>query len=297
MTGFTVKDGPGVAATASPGPMSDDMTVLTLAKTSDFSAIAERYDATREMPRPALDACYERLIGSGVLPRRGTILDAGCGTGQISLPLAEQGFRVRGFDISAAMAAIAQAKCPADWDARYMAADIRSLPVQDATFDAIVVSKVFQHVQDWPRACLELLRVLRGGGSLIELRDRGAFGNAVRRHFAARADALGFRQRYLGLAPHDRKPLAELLCRHGCLRVAVDVTDLTWTKAIRLGDTLDQLRQRLFAEFWYLPDEVYDRILAETADWLDHQPGGPAQLEVMTPYLSLEVFRKGVTTN
>jgi ubiquinone/menaquinone biosynthesis C-methylase UbiE len=270
------------------------MTVQTPAKTSDFSAIAEHYDATREIPRAILDACYERLIGAGLLPVGGTILDAGCGTGQISLPLAEQGFRVRGFDISRAMAAIAQAKCLAEWDARYIAADIRSLPVPNDTFDAIVVSKVFQHVQDWQRACVELLRVLRSGGALIELRDRGVFGNALRRHFAARADALGYIRRYVGLSPQDRTPLAEFLRQHGCMRMSVDDTDLTWTRVIRLGDALDQLRLRLFAEFWYLPDDVYDHILAETAVWLDQHPDGPAQLEVMTPYLSLEVFRKGV---
>jgi SAM-dependent methyltransferase len=178
-----------------------------------------------------------------------------------------------------------------------MAADIRSLPVPDAAFDAIVVSKVFQHVADWQRACVELLRVLRRGGVLIELRDRGVYGNAVRRHFAARADALGFRQRYPGLSPQDRKPLVELLCQRGCTPVAVDVADLRWTRPVRLGEALDQLRQRLFAEFWYLPDEVYDRIVSETADWLDEQPGGPAQIEVMTPYLSLEVFRKGVMSD
>jgi SAM-dependent methyltransferase len=231
------------------------MTVLTLAQTSDFSAIADCYDATREIPPAALNTCYDRPIGAELLPRRGTIPGAGCGTGQISLPLAEQGFRVRGFDISPAMAAVAQTKCLPDWDARYVAADVRALPVPDATFDAIVVSKLFQHIQNWQRACIELLRVLRRGGLFVEVRDRGTSGNAVRRHFAARADALGHGQRYVGLAPRDRTP-------------------------------------RLFAEFWYLPDDVHDRILAETAAWPDEEPGGSAQLEVMTPHLSLEVFRK-----
>jgi SAM-dependent methyltransferase len=272
--------------------MSGNITVLTPGHTSDFSAIADRYDATREIPPAMLSACYDRLIALGLLPHHGAILDAGCGTGQISLPLAERGLRVRGFDISPAMAAIARAKCLPEWDARYMAADVRALPVQDETFDAVVVSKLFQHVQDWQGACLEFLRVLRRGGCLIELRDRGASGNAVRRHFAARADALGFGQRYLGLVPHDRTPLTELLCARGCTRMPVDTTDLTWRWPVSLGDVLDQLRERLFAEFWYLPDHVYDRILAETAEWLKAQPGGSAQLEVMTPYLSLEVFRK-----
>ena len=97
-------------------------------KTSNFSPIADRYDATREIPSAQLGACYERLVRQGLLPVEGTIVDAGCGTGQISLTLAELGYEVRGYDVSATMVKIAQAKCRAEWKASYAVADVRSLP-------------------------------------------------------------------------------------------------------------------------------------------------------------------------
>jgi len=263
-------------------------------KTSNFSPIADRYDATREIPSAQLGACYERLVRQGLLPVAGTIIDAGCGTGQISLMLAELGYEVRGYDVSAAMIRIAQAKCRVELKARYAVADVRSLPESDGTCDAVVLSKLLQHVEDWQSACRELLRVLRPGGCLIELNDRGAFGNSVRKHFARCADASERTQRYLGLDPHDREPLTAFLMAQGCEAVSVDTTDLKWEKAISYGEALDQLQERLFAEFWYLPNAAYDRILADTAHWVDSQPEGRSRIEVLAPYLSLQVFRKAV---
>lgn len=263
-------------------------------KTSNFSPIADRYDATREIPSTQLRACYERLARQGLLPAGGTIIDAGCGTGQISLMLAELGYQVRGYDISATMAKIAQAKCRAEWNARYAVADVRSLPESDGVCDAVVLSKLFQHVEDWQSACRELLRVLRPGGCFIELNDRGAFGNPVRKHFASCADALGRTQRYLGLDPHDRDLLVTFLVAQGCEAVSVDTTDLKWKKAISYGEALDQLQQRLFAEFWYLPHDAYERILADTTRWVDAQPEGRSKVEILAPYLSLQVFRKPI---
>jgi len=263
-----------------------------LITTASFSPIASRYDATREVPKAQLGACYERLVQRGLLPGQGLILDAGCGTGQMSLVLAEMGYEIRGVDVSAEMVAIAQAKCGPGLQARYVVADVRSLPEHDASFDAIVVSKLFQHVGDWPAAGRELLRVLRPGACIIEVNDRGAFGNAVRKHFSSRADALGYSQRYIGLDPHDRAPFVEFFVARGCEAVAMEAADLTWEKRVSYGEALSQLRERLFAEFWSLPRDAHERILADTERWIDKQPEGRSKVEVMAPYLSVLAFRK-----
>jgi ubiquinone/menaquinone biosynthesis C-methylase UbiE len=109
--------------------------------TSDFSPIASSYDLTRDIPQLCLKACYERLVRQRLLPAQGVILDAGCGTGQISLALAEMGYAVCGFDVSPEMLLIARAKRRPEWRAHYVAADVRSLPVHGIRFDAVVVSK------------------------------------------------------------------------------------------------------------------------------------------------------------
>jgi SAM-dependent methyltransferase len=233
------------------------------------------------------------LIARGVLPERGQVLDAGCGTGQVSLVLAAMGFDIQGFDISPAMIDIARRKVRPQWRARYDVADVRALPVADASVDAVVVSKLFQHVGDWQTGCRELLRVLRPGCCLIQVNDRGAFGNAVRKHFAARADALGFGERFPGV--NDRTVFAAFLEGQGCEAIAVDVSDLTWSKPVVYGDALAQLEERLFAEFWYLPEGDYRLILEETARWVDQQADGPRTVQRMTPWLTVDVFRKKAT--
>ena len=264
--------------------------MLALAPTSDFSPIAARYDATRDGPEDRLRTCYARLVAHGVLPRRGLLLDAGCGTGQISLVLAAMGYEIHRLDVSRAMVEIAARKVRPGWRARYDVADVRALSLADDSVDAVVVSKLFQHVGDWQAGCRELLRVLRPGRCLVQVNDRGAFGNAVRKHFAARADALGFAERFPGVS--DRTAFAAFLGGQGCAAIEVDVSDLTWSKPVVYGDALAQIEERLFAEFWYLPDAAYRRILDETARWVDGQPEGPRTIQQMKPWLTVDVFRK-----
>jgi ubiquinone/menaquinone biosynthesis C-methylase UbiE len=171
------------------------MTGLDPAGTSDFSRVAGRYDATRDVPQKQLKSCYERLVHQGLLPSSGEVLDAGCGTGQISVVLAEMGYRVQGVDISPDMVALAQAKCRREWCARYSVADVRALPQSSGYFDAVVVSKLLMHVEDWQTACRELVRVLRPGACIFQLNDAASFEQPVHRYFAQRQGGLGLAPR------------------------------------------------------------------------------------------------------
>ena len=257
---------------------------------SDFSPVASRYEATRHIPADRLHACYDRLVGHRLFPAGGTVLDAGCGTGQISLPLATRGYTVRGFDISAEMVALARAKCPLDESARYDVADIRALPVEARTFSAIVVSKLFMHIADWQAACRELIRVARPGAPIVHIRDRDAFGNRVRRDFTARVRAAGHARLFLGPPPQD-DAVADFLVAQGCAATALEMRDIGWRFDVTAGETIRGFRERILAEYWYLPEAVYAQALADTAAWVEMQPGGMEAVETMSPWLSVEVFR------
>lgn len=261
-----------------------------LARTSDFTAIAERYDATRDLPPELLDRAFDRFAAAGLLPPGATVLDAGCGTGQISLPLAARGHRVIGFDVSPAMVAIARTKVAPGGDADYRVGDVRRLPLPDASVDTVVVSKLFQHVGDWQDGCRELLRILRPGGAFIHIAERGAFGNPVRRYFAAMAEGMGFATRFPGM--QSRSQLGELLSLCGMIPVTLPLDDLGWRKRVRYGDAWAEFRERLFAEFWYLPDAAYAQILEDTARWIDAQPDGADTVAELNPWLSADIVRK-----
>ena len=259
---------------------------------SDFSPIAAQYDATRDMPHALLETFYQRLIYQRIIPLGGTLLDAGCGTGQMSLALSHLDFTIRGYDISPTMIDIARSKLGPASRASYDVADVRSLPEHDAAFDTVLVSKLFMHIQDWRQACRELLRVLKPGGCLIEIFEPASYDNAVRRHFSELADAMGYTDRFAGLDPRDRANFVSFLTEEGCEKISVDVSGLRWQKRVRHGDILKHFADRILAEFWYLPDHIYNDILAKTIQWVEDEPSGRETLEDMAPYLAAQVFRK-----
>lgn len=262
--------------------------IAELGPTSDYTRVAHIYDSTRNVPETVLRQCYERARRAGLLPQSGLVLDAGCGTGQASLVLAEMGFEVLGYDATPAMVAIATHRAEGK-SARYAVGDVRELPEPAERFDAAVVAKLFQHVGGWQRGVAEIVRVLRPGACVLLVDERGA-KNPVRETFARFLAESGHAS---GL-PGSRDPasIAAAFIASGCRKEEFDGSGLNWPASLRIGDALEQLGQRVSAEFWSVPDDVYEHLLARTASWADQQPGRRDATPMMEPYLSVEVFRK-----
>lgn len=102
------------------------------------------------------------------------ILDAGCGTGEIDILLARAGRNVVGIDISAEAIDEAQRKCDAEAeDVRdrlaFKRAFAQDLALPAAAFDAIVLSEVFEHLDDPQNIVAPLIKALKPSGKLIVL--------------------------------------------------------------------------------------------------------------------------------
>ena len=103
--------------------------------------------------------------------RRGRMLELGCGTGRLLLPLARATRRVCGIDLSAAMlaraAARARRRTPADRPS-LIRADMRRLPFDDATFSTVIapygVVQSLTDDDDLRCALGEASRILKPGG-------------------------------------------------------------------------------------------------------------------------------------
>ena len=92
------------------------------------------------------------------------VLDVGCGGGYLSEALGSAGFSTVGIDLS--LGAIGAAAA-ADDKTRYSVADAQRIPFDAATFDAVLISEVLEHV-DHPRHILsEAARVLTTGGLVV----------------------------------------------------------------------------------------------------------------------------------
>ena len=94
------------------------------------------------------------------------LIDIGCGRG-FYLPLyAALGARVTGVELDAEARAIAELRSRGT-DSRIVAARAEELPFDDASFDALVMSEVLEHLEAPAKALTEAHRVLSAGGILL----------------------------------------------------------------------------------------------------------------------------------
>ena len=105
------------------------------------------------------------IIGTW-LPAGGTMLDVGCGEGQVARLGAELGLEVIGVDPASSQASVAAQRAGGP---QYLCASGAQLPFRDAVIDVAVACLVFEHIADLDRAMTEVARVVRPGGSFLLL--------------------------------------------------------------------------------------------------------------------------------
>jgi ubiquinone/menaquinone biosynthesis C-methylase UbiE len=98
------------------------------------------------------------------------VLDAGCGTGDYAIALAEAGFRVVGIDYAPGMLARARSKLAAlpETTASFQLASLDAvLPIPDASFDDVILIGVLQAVKKPLFTLDQVWRTLRPGGTIV----------------------------------------------------------------------------------------------------------------------------------
>src|SRR5262249_27123723 len=94
--------------------------------------MAGDYDIFSRHMEQGARSFYEQLD----IPAGCTLLDVGCGSGQLALWAARDGLNVTGVDIAPNLIRRAQARAKAEGlNARFMEGDAEALPFEDASFD------------------------------------------------------------------------------------------------------------------------------------------------------------------
>jgi ubiquinone/menaquinone biosynthesis C-methylase UbiE len=122
-----------------------------------FGFLAPYYDRVFGPPDPA------RLRDLLHLPVAGRLLDAGGGTGRVSLQLLPYVDELVVSDVSTGMLMQAQQK----GHCRPTAAHVEYLPFPNESFDRVLVVDALHHFCDQRESIIELIRVLKPGGRLV----------------------------------------------------------------------------------------------------------------------------------
>lgn len=134
-----------------------------------FGDIAKRYDLNNRLHSFGRDQAWRRRAVHAADVRAGdSVLDMACGTGDLTLLLAQttEAARVVGGDFTPEMLEIAREKNTHE-KAEYVHADAMELSFEDGEFDALTIAFGIRNVTEPGKALREFARVLKPGGRLV----------------------------------------------------------------------------------------------------------------------------------
>ena len=139
-----------------------------------WDAEAEAFDeaADHGLRDPAVRAAWRSLLVSLVPAPPARVADLGCGTGTLSLLLADEGHAVDGVDFSPAMVARALAKGEGRRDVRFVVGDAAAPALDRAAYDVVLCRHVLWALPDPTAALRRWVDLLAPGGRLVLVEGR-----------------------------------------------------------------------------------------------------------------------------
>ncbi len=132
-----------------------------------YEKTAKNYDSNRLTTFEDKKVLKEQLkIISKILKKNNPkkILEAGCGTGRILMPLIKKGYLIEGFDLSKNMLKELSKK---NKNIKTKIGDIEKIPYKNNTFDLIYSITVLMHLPDFKKAFKEMYRVTKKNGLIV----------------------------------------------------------------------------------------------------------------------------------
>jgi ubiquinone/menaquinone biosynthesis C-methylase UbiE len=153
---------------------TEQQRITRLRQRTLFDGVAQLYEATR----PGYPAeIVEFLAATGGVGRGSSVLEVGCGTGQLTARLAEYGFDLTAIDIGQAMIAAARQRL-ADAAISFQVSSFEDFAAADSSFDLIASATAFHWIDPEIRFS-KSARLLRPGGWLALLAAGGRYDDPL----------------------------------------------------------------------------------------------------------------------
>lgn len=134
-----------------------------------WDAEADSFDepADHGLRDPAVRDAWRELLLSHLPEPPARVADLGCGTGTLSVLLAEAGYEIDGLDFSPRMVALAERKGADVAGARFTQADAFDPPFEESSYDVVLCRHVLWAMPDPAVALSRWVRLLRPTGRLV----------------------------------------------------------------------------------------------------------------------------------
>jgi SAM-dependent methyltransferase len=251
-----------------------------------FDRAAEFYDRTRAISDASMARTIE-LLGSE-LSERGRVLEVGCGTGLLALPLHEAGIDVAGADLSRAMLGKLVEKAGGTSPFPLVLADATRLPFADGAFGAAYLRWVLHLVPDWRGVLAEAVRAVRPGG--VFLVSLGAYGGPRKEIQERFAEITGVPIEPVGLHWGDYDELESEMTALGAR--ARELPSVHEGGNETIGEFVEGIEENRYSWTWPLGDDQRLRAAADVRSWAEERFGSldePRPFEHGTRWLAYDL--------
>jgi SAM-dependent methyltransferase len=139
------------------------------APAQQWDAEAARFDESPDhgLTDPEVRAAWRDLLLGCLPPAPARVADLGCGTGTLSLLLAQEGYDVDGVDFSPEMVRVAREKAGDRAGVGFVVADAADPPLPPASYDVVLCRHVLWAIEDRASALEQWVDLLAPGGRLV----------------------------------------------------------------------------------------------------------------------------------